>query len=136
MCSALFACDKLPANGDLDGMWQVVEIEHGGEVKNVASEQVYMSIQLRLFMLGSIDIPRRYYGYFEHKGDSMHLWQFSFASTNESDADDNKPIAEEETYRLNPWGFYSLDERFKVEKLTGSQLILRNETSRIHFIKF
>lgn len=136
MCSALTACDKLPANGDLDGMWQVMKIEHNGEEQNVANDQVYMSIQLKLFMLGSLEIPRRYYGYFEHKGDSMHLWQFSFASTNESEADNNLPISKEETYRLNPWGFYSLDERFKVETLTKNQLILKNETSRIHFIKF
>lgn len=136
MCSALVACDKMPANGDLDGMWQVVKIEHGGEVKDVQPEQVYMSIQLKLFMLGDIKNPRRYYGYFEHKGDSMHLWQFSFASGNESERDDNIPIAEAEKSRLHPWGFRSLDEHYKVELLTKDNMILRNDSSTIHYIKF
>ncbi len=45
----------MPANGDLDGMWQIVEIEHDGQTRNAQAEQVYMSIQLRLFQLSAED---------------------------------------------------------------------------------
>lgn len=136
MCSALIACDKMPANGDLDGMWQIMEIEHNGIVKNVAKDQLYMSIQLKLFMLGDTVNSRRFYGYFEHKGDSMHLWQFSYASKNETDADDNIIIPEANMEQLSPWGFYSTDEKFKVVTLTKNTLELKNNLSTIRYIKF
>ncbi len=136
MCSTLIACDKMPANGDLDGMWQVMQVEHNGVTKNVAADQLYMSIQLKLFMLGDIEYSRRYFGYFEHVGDSMRLWKFSKASANESGADDNIPVNELDKIRLKQWGFYSVNESFKVDKLTKDILIMHNDSSTIHFIKF
>lgn len=138
MCSIFAACDKLPANGDLDGMWQVMEIEHNGKVKNMQMERVYMSIQLKLFELTDVQevAASRFYGYFEHKGDSLKLWQFSRYSHNETAADDNIPFTEKELPILNKWGFYSLKESFKVEKLTKDLLIIKSDSARIKYIKF
>lgn len=136
MCSLLFACDKMPANGDLDGMWQIIEIEHDGVKTNVKQNQVYMSIQLKLFMLGDKNESRLYFGYFEHKGDSMFFRQFSYLSKNESAEDNNLPIEEENKGLLKRWGYNSLDERFKVEKLTKDVLVLKNNLSTIRYIKF
>jgi len=136
MCTALFSCDKMPANGDLDGMWQIMEIEEGGKTTDMKLEQVYMSIQLKLFQLGDKLNGRRYYGYFERTGDTMHFWQFSYASLNESAADDNTPIKEENVSLIHPYGFRTIDERFTIEKLTKDLLILRNDSVRIRYIKF
>ena len=136
MCSAFAGCDKMPANGDLDGMWQMIEVEHGGVSKNVSADQLYMSIQLHLFQLGDKKNGRRYYGYFEHKGDSLRLWQFSYASQNETAEEDNVPIAEADKAILQPWGFYSLKETFLVDKLTKDILIMHNDSAKIQYIKF
>lgn len=136
MCFLLTACDKLPANGDLDGMWQLIEVEHNGVIRNVKEGQVYMSIQLKLFMLGDRVNSMRYYGYFNHEGDSIFFWQFSYPSMNESDDDNNLPVEEEDKGELERWGFYSLKERFKVEKLTKDLLIMQSDSVKIRYIKF
>ena len=136
MCTTLIACDKMPANGDLDGMWQLVEITHDGTIRNVQQDQIYMSIQLKLFMLGRKENSREYYGYFEHKDGYIHFWQFSYASTNESESDNNFPIQEANKSLIERWGYYSLDEKFKVIQLTSNKLILENDNARIKYIKF
>ena len=136
MCFLLTACDKLPANGDLDGMWQLIEVEHNGVIRNVKEDQVYMSIQLKLFMLGDRVNSMRYYGYFNHEGDSIYFWQFSYPSMNESDDDNNLPVEEEDKGELERWGFYSLKEIFKVEKLTKDLLIMQSDSVKIRYIKF
>lgn len=136
MCSSLSACDKLPANGDLDGMWKVVKIEHNGKELPIVSDQVCMSIQLKLFMLDEYKHTRKYFGYFEHKGDSIKFWNFSYESRNENESQNNFPIEEKDKSILEPWGFYSLNEAFKVEKLTKDILIIKNDSTQISYIKF
>lgn len=136
ICFLLTACDKLPANGDLDGMWQLIEVEHNGVIRNVKEEQIYMSIQLKLFMLGDRINSMRYYGYFDHKGDSICFWQFSYPSMNESDEDNNIPVEEDEKEDLEKWGFYSLNEVFRIEKLTKDLLIMESDSAKIRYIKF
>lgn len=135
MCSFFCSCDKMPANGDLDGMWQIVEIEHDGQTRNVQAEQVYMSIQLRLFQL--TDYPgNTVYGYFEHKGDEIRFWKFSYPSQQESAEDNNLPYTEQDVKKLNKWGYYSLNETFHVEELTRNILVMKSDSARIKYIKF
>ena len=136
MCTALFSCDKMPANGDLDGMWQIMEIERGGTTTDMKQQQMYMSIQLSLFQLGDIKNARRYYGYFKHEGGTIHFWKFSYASANETSADNNEPITADNVSLLHPYGFHALDETFTVVKLTRDLLILQNDSTTIRYIKF
>lgn len=135
VCSMFISCDKMPMNGDLDGMWKIVEIEHNGIVQNTEDDDLYMSIQLKLFQLSTI--PLNYvYGYFEHKDNKIHFWQFSYYSNNESTADDNTRIPESDKEFLKKWGYYSLDETFEVEKLNRNELILKSNSVRIKYVKF
>lgn len=130
------SCDKMPANGDLDGMWQIVEIERDGNTQNVQADRIYMSIQLKLFMLGEQNNPNKCYGYFEHVGDKIRFWKFSYDSAHESEADDNLPVEEENIQFIKLWGFYTLDETFNVEHLTKNDMTLRSDSVRIRYIKF
>lgn len=134
--AALFSCDKLPANGDLDGMWQIMEIERGDSVENVKTKQLYMSIQLKLFQLDDVPNDRLYIGYFEYKGYTLRFWKTSYPSKNESDKDDNVVIEPSRLYLLHPFGLSSTDETFTVDKLTRDVLILHNDSTRITYRKF
>ena len=47
------SCDKLPENGKLDGMWQIMSVNyaHGSEydsLVDIKSQKVYLSFQLKL----------------------------------------------------------------------------------------
>src|SRR3712207_6070278 len=57
------ACDKVPENGLLDGLWQLMEIEDEGTRKDISQEHLYCSFQLKLFMLGDrVKNSRAYFG--------------------------------------------------------------------------
>lgn len=129
------SCDKMPANGDLDGMWKIMEIEHDGTVRNTEDEHLYMSIQLGLFELYTPPM-HSVFGYFDHKDNTIRFYQFSHNSSNESESDDNYPYSESEISWLSQWGHYSLDETFNIEKLTRNELILKSDSTRIKYIKF
>jgi len=131
-----FSCDKLPANGDLDGMWQVMTIKHDGVTTDVKQEQSYLSIQLKLVMLGYLEDSRRFYGYFDHKGDSLIFRQISHPSKNETSTDDNVPLTEDELYRLHRWGIYRLTDRFKILSLSNETMVLQSDSATVSFRKF
>lgn len=143
------SCDKVPMNGDLDGMWQLMVKEskdkNNGEwyVENVKSDKVYMSFQLHLVQLDGPDEgnggrfrTRLYYGRFKHEGDSLFIYELSYDSKNETAADNNEWIKETELDILEPWGLNSLNNRFKVVKLDSDAMILRRDDLVLTYRKF
>ncbi len=135
-CWIITACDKLPKNGDLDGMWQVLTIEHNGKTDNIKDLQYYLSFQLDLFQLTTIRNNKIYYGYFDHKNDSIIFRQFSDMAEEHPTAPDNYPITSENISIINKWGFYALKDSFQIELLTKDDMILRSKYSRITYRKF
>ncbi len=130
------ACDKLPANGDLDGLWQLMEIENAGTVTDMKSNRMYCSFQLHLFMLGSAkDGPRAYFGYFEHKNGTIRFHQFTFRSDYSGTPSEDKLMTDDDLSVIQPWGFTSTDCTFTVKKLTGSALVLDNGTETVTYRK-
>jgi hypothetical protein len=61
LLSTVFSCDKLPMNGDLDGMWQLMSVEMDGEVSDVKSRKRYWSFQLHLVQFSRGDNTNRYF---------------------------------------------------------------------------
>ncbi len=136
VCCLLTACDKLPKNGDLDGMWQVMTIEHNGTTDDVKDRQLYLSFQLDLFQLTSVSSSQVYYGYFDHYNDSIIFRQFSDMAENHPDAPDNYPIAETDIAIIQPWGYYALRDSFRIESLSKNHMTLRSKHARITYHKF
>lgn len=136
VCLAICSCDKLPKNGDLDGMWQVLTIEHNGTTDNIKESQYYLSFQLDLFQLTTTRNNKIYYGYFDHKNDSIIFRQFSDMAEEHPTAPDNYPITSDNISIINQWGFYALKDSFKIELLTKDDMILRSKHARITYRKF
>ena len=135
-CWGLSACDKLPKNGDLDGMWQVMTIEHDGGTEDVKDKQLYLSFQLDLFQLHTTSNNKHYYGYFDNNGDRIIFRQFSDMAEEHPDAPDNYPITEENIAVIEQWGYYSLTDTFQIEYLTKNDMTLRSRKARIIYRKF
>ena len=137
LLSAVFSCDKLPMNGDLDGMWQLMFVEKDGEVSDVKSRKRYWSFQLHLTQFSrSGNNTYRYFAHFKHEGDSLFVYDLCFPSENFTDTDDNVMFTESDVHILNQWGIYSLYNRYKVEKLDSDVMILKNDEMKLRFRKF
>ena len=115
-----FACGKNPENGKLDGMWQLTEIESAnGATVSKKSDRIYYSFQLHVVELRRIGF-REYRGHFNYTGDSLSL-QISDYMTKDTCAF---------------FGLKSMNDRFAIEFLTGSNMMLRRNDVRLRFRKF
>ena len=131
------SCDKVPMNGDLDGMWQLMKIDTPSGCRETKSDRAYMSIQLHLSQWNhSSDI---YYAHFRREGDSIFFYDFCHHSLHRSTADDNEPITYEEmttTKIMDAWGIHNLDARYRVQELNSDALVLQKEDTTLTFRKF
>ncbi len=140
-CVMLFAsCDKMPKNGDLDGMWQLMTVERAGEeAEFVKTKKLYYSFQLDLVQLNDATMPNDrggYYAYFKHSGDSLFIRKICFPSANETAADNNIEFTSADLPKIAPWGIYTLNPRFKVWELDSDDMVLESNEAKLTFRKF
>ncbi len=119
---ALSACDTMST--DLEGKWQLNQIECGGEISAV--DTVWYNFQTTLFQYQiydrSSDRYRYSYGYNFYEGDQLKLQLLS----------DPHPVGEFLPY--TDW--HEVTRNFCVEKVTHKQLILSSEGKKYIFKKF
>lgn len=118
----LTGCQKSPINGDLDGRWQILEIEHNNEIELIKDQQLYYNFYLHVCNLS-------YYGMIytdgnlEYKDDIITL-DFPYIT------------AENEMKNLNRYGIYSNPVKFEVFYLDKKKLVMGNDESVITLRKF
>lgn len=132
----LSGCDKLPANGYLDGLWQITSIEQGGVKTEMKSKKLYCSFQLKLFMLGTWSFPRQFFGYFERNGDTIRFYSFTYRSDYIIGGKGDELMTDEKDLDvIAPWGFYSTDCMYNISTLNSSELILEHGSTKITYRK-
>lgn len=126
---SLSGCSKMPINGQLDGLWHLTSrTDKNGATTDTKADRIYYAFQLHLMGLqweGDI----RYLGRFEQTPDSLFVSDFRLDIWG-----DNSQTAQEG--ELDKWGIPGTAERFGIEELTRSRLILRSETTTLTFRKF
>lgn len=121
------SCGKVPMNGKLDGMWQLMQIEHAdGTVNNIKESRLYYCIQLELLGLQSAG-HIEFLGRFAYTEDSLFVNDFRLNS-------DNTMLAIPE--QLSPYGINETAERFGIEQLTSDKMVLKSNTATLSFRKF
>ncbi|MBQ9362180.1 MAG: lipocalin-like domain-containing protein [Bacteroidaceae bacterium] len=134
-CVLCASCEnKWPKNGDLDGNWQLLTIEHKGETTDVKEKQLFLSIQLDLFQLSVTGDRQRYYGYFDKGDNTIVFRQFSDMAENDPATTDNRPLTSAAV--LHRWGYYTLHETFRIERLSKQEMILQSDSARVTYRKF
>lgn len=132
----LISCDKVPMNGDLDGMWQLMTVQTGQNVRNVRENRAYMSIQLHLtqWSQGGTTL----FSHFVHEGDSIRFYDFAHDSLHRTKEDDDEWITEDEMRDgiMDVWGIHNLDARYRVRQLDGEALVLEKADTTLFFRKF
>lgn len=119
----LAGCGKTPINGDLDGRWQLMEVEFHTNRVTVEPEFTYFDVNLHLMQLkkikGSTDRPGSVNARFEHTDDSLFIRTIQSSKST-----------------VRKFGLCDTVQHFLVEKLTGKEMILESDSSRLQFRKF
>lgn len=124
------SCGKLPMNGNLDGLWQLMSISpsDGSESIDTKGKRLYYAVQLELIGLQQ-DGSMEYLGRFTQSHDSLIVYDFRVNITG-----DNSSQASPGD--LQKWGIEGTSERFGIEELTGDRMILRSQSTLLTFRKF
>lgn len=131
MTMLLAACDiETSGNGDLDGYWSLRQVDSvaTGTQTNVSEQRIFWSVQHDLIQTDDRTGAHLSYLFrFQHTGNTLVLsspYQYGRIEGDE-------PIDDVEA--LRPFGINSIPETFTVEKLNGSDMVLRSEPLRLHF---
>lgn len=119
-------------NGDLDGYWHLNRVDtlSTGGVCDMSEKLMFWAVQVKL--LNTFDRSGQSGSYmfrFEHKDGNLRLYD---PHKDDRMSGDPKVESPEE---LTPFGVNSLDETFKIERLSGSRMVLSNDKLRLSFNK-
>lgn len=145
------SCDKLPENGKLDGMWQIMSVNyaHGAEydsIVNLKSEKVFLSFQLKLaqFRTGNLsndNLSAIVYSRFKYSGSTIRFYNFYFHEnhTGENESDnfvDDILLTDSTTKSLQCLGINGIAATFHIDKLDGDKMQLSSDYAQIVCRKF
>lgn len=141
------ACDKLPEDGPLPGMWQLVSIElTDGTIDNLLDKQVYWCERQDFIQFHSPISPyTRTYARLSRKDNTFLLYDFSYLANTNSDLDVDPWVPVEDATNLYFWGIIpkvdntyngNLIASYEIKKLSNTMMILVSDSSILTFRKF
>jgi len=126
MALVLTSCGELERsdNGALDGNWQLMTIDTlaTNGTKNMKSQKLFWAVQFELLQ---IKADKNYYFHFEQTDQTLTL---------KSAAQYGEDLYTLE--QLRPLGINEQNECFGIDKLNGSEMILRSSLLRLTFRKY
>lgn len=128
------ACDiETSGNGDLDGYWslrQIDTLETAGTA-DVSEQRIFWSVQHNLLQADDRTGAHASCLFrFQHTGNTLVLSSpYAYGRENGDDPIDDVTL-------LQPFGINAIPETFTIEKLNGSDMVLRSEPLRLHFRKY
>lgn len=138
--------NKMPVNGKLEGMWQVMSIEHEGVFTDLKDQKVYWSFQLNLVQLSSsLNGYTRMYARFIRDKNELDFYDFVYNSENALESDNNEWVSPENSSVLNRWAIYSDSDpnnngrikiKYTIKTINDSFLIVENAHDTILLRKF
>ena len=132
------SCDKMPMNGDLDGMWQLTSITTPDSTRDTRSQAVYMSIQLHLVQWNNVQRGRQFFSHFTHTADSLLFYDFVHPSKYAVDNNKDEWITPAEMHEglFDAWGIHATDARYRIRHLDPHNLTLESADTTLTFRKF
>lgn len=134
---SLAACDKLPENGSLDGQWQMTRIDHlsADDTTQPIPTKTYWNFQLRLLMIYTPNynhngVTAYTTARFSIKGDSLFIHS-TYVHTMNTDS-----LLSPGTTCLDAVGVHDNTERYAIQSLTDSRLVLHSKYHHLEFRKY
>lgn len=136
LITAFASCDKWPLNSTLEGQWQILSIERGVDKRDVKNEKRFWNLQLHVLMLERYMDQDEFFAHFHYRNDSIVLSDICFPSNNETSANDNVLMTQEDIEsNLTPYGIDVLNEGFRVLQLSDRTMMLQHGDKVITFVK-
>lgn len=138
------SCDKVPNNGVLDGMWQLMSVEHDGDVTNTKDSQAYWSIRTNLVQFSDLTGKNKF-AHFKRSGDELQIFDLCHESRNENEKDNDEWITYEEREIMYKYGIHPeldsnhngiLSQTFRFVLLNDDNMILTSGKYKLVFRKF
>ena len=140
----LFAgCGKMPENGDLDGLWQLVEMHSKADptdpqyshYTDKRAEKVRWAFQLQLLSMKSFDLlpgtdTNEAVARFQYSSDRLQLTQIYLHYR-----DRDQLVEDPATAPFQTLGVRGCKAQFRIAKLGGSRLILCSDMDSLVFVK-
>ncbi len=138
LCTLLVACDKVPINGDLDGMWQLMSIQTPDTIRDMKTARVYTCFQLHLTQWNDNPKGRTFYSHFTHTADSLIFFDIAHASKHAVDDNEDEWVTPGQMAEglFDCWGIHSVNPRFRVLKLDSQTLELQQADTILLYRKF
>lgn len=124
-------------NGDLDGFWQLAQLDSlttSGDVKSIQDMRYsgwYWCVQHKLLEIRDCnDVSHNIFFRFEKTSNTLRLY---------SPISDNRAISDSivsNPNTLKPLGIQSLDETMTIEQMTSEKMVLNNRVLRFHLRKY
>lgn len=138
----LCSCDKTPANGDLDGMWQLMEASEAdgnGSYANAVSRKedgIYWNFQLQLLMIHSQFEPLNGHTFdtaarFTRSGNKLDI-----TATYVHFGDRDSLLADPACGELIPLGIHGNSASYTINKINAKEMVLSSVHNRLVFRKF
>lgn len=140
----LCCCDKLPTNGELDGQWQLMQIEEKGETSEGGTSTSYSTKEQRIYWAFQLDLLNIYtqlgnlnghtpntVGRFQHANGKLELPEFYIHFHNRDSL-----LTDPNTTALEHTGIRGNRASFQVELLNSKSMILSSDYNRLTFRKF
>lgn len=138
----LCSCDKTPANGDLDGMWQLMEASeadgNGGYANAVSRKEdgIYWNFQLQLLMIHSQFEPLNGHTFdtaarFTRSGNKLDI-----TATYVHFGDRDSLLADPACGELIPLGIHGNSASYTIDKINAKEMVLSSVHNRLVFRKF
>lgn len=110
------SCRKGGINGDLDGQWQIMEVENLATGETTGQQRLYYCLYLHTVNLTGSGMTT---GNMTYEGDRLTL-EFPISTVDQ----------------LSRWYIYEKTTIFRVEALSGSHMVLVSDRVRISFRKY
>ena len=133
------SCDKVPANGSLDGMWQLMSIETPNSTRDVKTDGLYLSFQLQMTYWSQLaHSDNRFYSHFTHTGDSIFFFDICRPAAHSKEDPDDHPLTSAEMAEgaMDVWGIHTMHTRYRVQTLKSDALVLEKADTTLRFRKF
>lgn len=142
----VYSCDKLPKNGELDGMWHLQQVTTLAatpqQEEDVTATGIYWNINLDLLQIYS---KKRVMYHDEASGKDVYLAYCRFEHTGTAldiskvylsyDVKDSL-LTDPATTIMEPYGIVGCSETFFIEHLGSKHMILVSDDKRLVFRKF
>ncbi len=138
VATLLEACDKVPVNGLLDGYWQLTKVVTPDSVRQMKSRRAFLSIQLQMTQWQEYVGYKTFFSHFRREGDSIFIYDLAHPSLHSLKSNNDEWVTAEEVAEglMDEWFLHSLDLRFRMQKLTGDDLVLQKADTTWHFRRF